>query len=73
MNNHFQNIAKYVNSIYVSWMMVISSIINIISYIYTDVYDWKIYLYVFTLILFSPTLYNYHISKSVDVWGYKKK
>lgn len=73
MNKHFQNLATFLDSIYVAWLMVFSAISNIIYTINADVYDWKFYFHIFTLILFTPVLVQYHALKTVDVWGNKNK
>ncbi len=73
MNKHFQNLATFINSIYVAWPMVLSSIFDIIHTVNADVYDWKFYFHIFALILFTPVLVQYHALKTVDVWGNKNK
>ena len=73
MNKHFQNIAIFINSIYVAWLMILSSLLNIIYIINSNVYGWEFYFHIFVLFLFTPILVQYHVLKTVDVWGNKNK
>ena len=50
MNKHFQNLATFINSIYVAWPMVLSSIFDIIHTVNADVYDWKFYFHIFVIL-----------------------
>ena len=73
MNKHFQNISIFINSIYVAWLMILSSLSNIIYIINSGVYSWEFYFHIFVLFLFTPTLVQYHLLKTVDLWGNKNK
>ena len=73
MNKHFQNIAIFINSIYVAWLMILSSLSNIIYIINSGIYSWEFYFHIFVLFLFTPILVQYHLLKTVDVWGNKNK
>lgn len=69
MKKHFKNLELIISSIYIAVLMVITSIFGIAMSIYTDTYGFSFASNILGLILFGPTLYYYHVKKSIDEFG----
>lgn len=69
MKKHFKNLELIISSIYISVLMVITSIFGITMSIYTDTYGFSFASNILGLTLFGPTLYYYYVKKSIDEFG----
>lgn len=70
MQNFSDGLFKYILSIYNAWLMVIMSVVGIVKMMPND-FTAIVILHIVTLALFSPTIYQYHIKKSINEFGEK--
>ena len=67
MNNpFFKNLNVFIDSVYLAWFMTLSCISSLL---HSQVSTVQIIFAVVGLILFAPTLYRYHISKTINEFG----
>lgn len=69
MKSHFSNIIMILESIYVNWLMWVSFLLSLINYIFTDNFGFMFWFHLLGIVLFTSTIYSYHILKSIDEWG----
>ena len=65
--NHLANINSILNTIYVSWYIILVALVSL----FNDSSLPLIIINTLIIILFIPTLYKYHIKKTIDPMGRK--
>lgn len=68
MQNFNDGLFKFILSIYNAWLMVIISTVGILKMMPNN-FSFTVILHLVTLALFLPTIYQYHIKKSINEFG----
>lgn len=66
-NNFFKNLILFLDSVYLSWFMCISCLVTLLFQ--PGISTFQMILSVTGILLFAPTLYQYHISKTINEFG----